>query len=146
MREVMDSLEPQAQAKSLTLRFEVTDSIPLLQTDGEKLRRVLINLVGNAVKFTPHGEVLVRMNPTTGERIQIEVQDSGIGIAADKFETIFQPFRQVDAGISREYGGTGLGLAITRSLIEMLGGQICVRSELGHGSVFTVTLPFERMP
>jgi signal transduction histidine kinase/HAMP domain-containing protein len=141
MREVMDSLEPQALAKSLTLRFEVGDSIPPLQTDREKLRRVLINLVGNAVKFTPHGEVRVRMSPTSEQKIRIEVQDSGIGIAADKFEAIFQPFRQVDAGIAREYGGTGLGLAITRSLIEMLGGQICVRSEPGHGSVFTVTLP-----
>jgi signal transduction histidine kinase/HAMP domain-containing protein len=141
MREVLDSLEPQAQAKSLRLRFEVPNGIPPLQTDSEKLRRVLINLVGNAVKFTPRGEVCVRMNPISGEKIQIEVQDSGIGIAEDKFETIFQPFRQVDGGSSREYGGTGLGLAITRSLIKMLGGQICVRSDPGHGSVFMVTLP-----
>jgi signal transduction histidine kinase/HAMP domain-containing protein len=139
--EVIDLLEPQAQAKGLALRFEVGDNLPLLFTDSEKLRRVLINLVGNAVKFTQQGEVWLRVKLTNAEQIKIEVQDTGIGMAADHFETIFQPFRQVDSGTSREFGGTGLGLAITRSLTEMLGGHIGVHSVPGEGSLFTVTLP-----
>ena len=143
VREVVGLLQPQADAKGLALRYEVAEAIPVVQTDGEKLRRILINLAGNALKFTQQGGVVIRINPDDGNNIKIEVQDTGIGIAADQFETIFQPFRQVDSGISREYGGTGLGLAITRSLTEMLGGEISVHSVCGEGSVFTVTLPLE---
>ncbi len=139
--EVVDLLEPQAHAKGLTLRSAIADNIPPLHTDGEKLRRVMINLVGNAVKFTQQGEVWIRMNPAGDGRIGIEVQDTGIGISPDNLEAVFQPFRQVDSGASREFGGTGLGLAITRSLTEVLGGEICVHSVPGEGSLFRVMLP-----
>ena len=141
VRDLNDVLLAQAEAKGLALRFEVGEAIPVLHTDGEKLHRILVNLVGNAIKFTQQGEVCIRLESISGRRIKIEVQDTGIGISVDKMETVFQPFRQVDAGISREYGGTGLGLTIARSLTELLGGEISVQSVLGEGSVFTVLLP-----
>jgi signal transduction histidine kinase/HAMP domain-containing protein len=141
VRDLNDVLLAQAEAKGLALRFEVGEAIPVLHTDGEKLHRILVNLVGNAIKFTQQGEVCIRLESISGRRIKIEVQDTGIGISVDKLETVFQPFRQVDAGIAREYGGTGLGLTIARSLTELLGGEISVQSVLGEGCVFTVILP-----
>jgi signal transduction histidine kinase/HAMP domain-containing protein len=139
--QVTELFKPQAEEKGLALKFAIDDDIPVLQTDGEKLGRILINLVGNALKFTRQGEVSVRIKHHGYGRIILEVHDTGIGIPADHLETIFQPFRQVDASITREFGGTGLGLTITRSLVEMLGGEISVRSAPEGGSVFTVILP-----
>jgi signal transduction histidine kinase/HAMP domain-containing protein len=142
VRQVIELFKPQADEKGLALDFAINGDIPVLQTDGEKLGRILINLVGNAVKFTRQGEVGVRVNQHGSDKMMLEVHDNGIGIPADQLGTIFQPFRQVDASITREFGGTGLGLTITRSLVEMLGGEISVRSTPGEGSVFMVTLPY----
>lgn len=140
-KEVVDMLRPQADERNLSLTFEAAGEISMFETDGEKLKRVLINLLGNAIKFTHKGGVKVRLSPQGGHRLNIEVNDSGIGIPQDKLETIFQPFRQVDSSTSREYGGTGLGLTITRSIVEMLRGEISVSSKTGEGSTFTVSLP-----
>lgn len=139
--EVLDMLKPQAEEKRLALHLEIAEGIPTVETDSEKIRRVIINLVGNALKFTQDGGITVQLVPEGHERILIQVRDTGIGIPEDRIETIFQPFRQVDSSTSREFGGTGLGLTISRSIVEMLGGEISVASKVGGGSTFTVALP-----
>ncbi len=139
--EVIEMLKPQADERRLSLALETSAQIPLVETDGEKLKRVLINLIGNAIKFTHEGGITVRLSPREPHTLDIEVRDTGIGIPEDKLESIFQPFRQVDSSTSREYGGTGLGLTITRSIVAMLDGEISVSSVPGKGSIFTVSLP-----
>lgn len=141
MHQVIELLKPQADEKGLAFDVVISDDLPILQTDGEKLGRIMINLIGNALKFTRQGEVRVRIDLHGKNRMLLEVQDTGVGIPGGQLETIFQPFRQVDASITREFGGTGLGLTITRSLVEMLGGEISVESIQGEGSVFRVILP-----
>jgi len=112
----------------------------LLRGDPGRLRQVLLNLAGNAVKFTPDGEVSINVSQTAenGGKLELlfEVQDSGIGIAEDKIGQLFMPFGQLDASISRNYGGTGLGLAISKKIINLMGGEIGVRSREGQGSTF----------
>ena len=121
----------------------------ILLGDPRRLRQVLINIVGNAIKFTEHGGVTVTaMADPDDAFVRIEIMDTGIGIPADKLGTIFDKFIQSDSTISRKYGGTGLGLAITRNLVELMGGAIDVQSTLGVGSTFTLRLPLrttERM-
>ena len=141
VREVVDMLKPQADERGLELVLEAPKAPLRINTDSEKLKRALINLIGNAVKFTHQGQVRVMLADHQPSRVQIIIEDSGIGIPSDKLEFIFQPFQQVDSGTTREYGGTGLGLAITKSIIEMLHGAISVSSELGMGSCFRITLP-----
>ena len=139
---------PQVERKGL--RFSVGNSggidRPLI-LDETRLRQILFNLVGNAVKFTHEGGITVSAGalPSDGETgkmtLRFEVEDSGIGIGAGDLERIFEPFRQADAGHSRKYSGTGLGLSISRKLAEAMGGTVSVRSEAGKGSLFTVELP-----
>ncbi len=143
--EVVDMLKPQADEKGIRLVIEAPAKTPVIKADIEKLKRVLINLVGNAIKFTNRGHVKVRLLVNQHQQIQIEVRDTGIGIPKDKLEIIFQPFRQVDSSTTREYGGTGLGLTITRSITELMQGSIAVSSELGRGTTFTVTLPIDQV-
>lgn len=141
VREVVDMLKPQADERGLEL-VVAAPKVPLqINTDSEKLKRALINLIGNAVKFTHQGQVRVTLAEQQPDRVRITIEDSGIGIPSDKLEFIFQPFQQVDSSTTREYGGTGLGLAITKSIVEMLHGAISVSSELGKGSCFRITLP-----
>ncbi|MDG0811458.1 ATP-binding protein [Cohnella rhizosphaerae] len=107
---------------------------------------MLVNLVGNAIKFTDAGSVSVRLYPAPGDelapdRLAFEVSDTGIGIPADKLDRLFQSFSQLHPGINRKYGGTGLGLAICKRLVELMGGCIEARSEEGAGSLFRFTLP-----
>lgn len=143
VREVVDLLRPQADEKNLELRFEdATQEPPIIRTDSEKFRRVLINLLGNALKFTHQGGVTVLLAGTDHGTLEVSVRDTGIGIPEEKLAAIFEPFRQVDSSTSRHYGGTGLGLTITRSILETLHGAITVASTPGEGSTFTVTLPF----
>ena len=154
LHDLLEDLEmmfrSRAEAKGLQLLMERADDLPrYVHADEAKLRQVFINLVGNAVKFTKTGGVAVRVRAETLERnstqdthllrLVVEIEDSGPGIAADELELIFEPFRQSAAG--RDAGGTGLGLAVSRRLVELMGGSIGVRSELGKGSCFFFQVP-----
>lgn len=131
----------------LRLSLEVPQ-LPVLFGDEGKLRQILLNLLGNAVKFTESGEVRMAVRESAAESAQIllrfEVADTGIGVAAGKIQSIFDPFTQSDGSIARRYGGSGLGLSICRRLVERLGGEIGVESRLGEGSRFWFTVPFAR--
>ena len=113
----------------------------MLVTDSQRAVQVLRNLLSNAVKFTERGEVSLSVAPAEDGMLRFEVRDSGIGIAPDKLEMIFEAFQQADGSTSRHYGGSGLGLSISREFARLLGGRITVASELGKGSVFTLWLP-----
>ncbi|WP_237751074.1 ATP-binding protein, partial [Pseudomonas aeruginosa] len=108
--------------------------------DPTRIRQVVSNLLSNALKFTRLGRVDVRVE-ATAEGVRISVRDTGIGIAQEALDRIFQPFTQADAGITRQYGGTGLGLALTRKLCEAMQGELTVESTVGLGSLFSVGLP-----
>ncbi|MFP5220711.1 MAG: ATP-binding protein [Acidobacteriota bacterium] len=137
----------QAARKGLVLSVETSGELPLtMRGDPQRLRQVLLNLLGNAVKFTSRGVVtlsarVARDDVSHRDVLQISVADTGIGIPADKQEVIFETFTQADSTTTRRFGGTGLGLAISRQLISMMGGRIWVESEMGHGSTFHITLP-----
>ncbi|HET9977632.1 MAG TPA: CHASE2 domain-containing protein [Burkholderiaceae bacterium] len=133
---------PRAQGKGLALALDVADGVPAAALgDRRRVSQVLTNLLGNAIKFTAQGEVRLAVARGDGERVVFVVSDSGIGIAASKLGTIFEPFMQADGSVTRRFGGTGLGLAITRRLVEYMGGAIVAESHPGQGSRFTVTLP-----
>ncbi len=140
--QVLSLLRAQAAEKGLCLKAEWASEMPqTIKTDPARLRQLLMNLVGNAIKFTEAGGVRItsRLDPVA-ERLEIDVADTGIGIAADKLEEIFDPFRQADNSVTRQFGGSGLGLAICRQLARALDGEIRVRSEFGVGSVFTLSI------
>lgn len=142
---------PAAEKKGLTLDFSGNDGndaergfdalrSPWVMTDGLRLRQIMLNLIGNAVKFTEAGHIHVSYT-VTPDVVQVVVADSGIGISPDRLETVFHPFTQGEAETARRFGGTGLGLSISRQLATLLGGQITVNSALDEGSRFTLTLP-----
>ena len=142
--DVLNTLANRAQAKGLELVYEVPPDIPEdLIGDMYRLRQIITNLVGNAIKFTAQGEIAisVMMAAQTDTTITLRfcVRDTGIGIADDKVEAIFRPFEQADVSTTRQFGGTGLGLAITVQLVELMGGHIWAESELGEGSRFQFT-------
>jgi signal transduction histidine kinase/CheY-like chemotaxis protein len=140
--EVRSLLQPSAAAKGLTLSLHFAPSIPAsLIGDPVRVRQILLNLVGNAIKFTTAGSVGIEVSPVDPDRVRVSVIDTGIGIAAGQLDKLFERFTQGDASITRRYGGTGLGLAISRKLITLMGGEISARSEPGKGSVFWFTLP-----
>lgn len=134
------TLSSRAAEKNLNLTLDIDPSVPaLLSGDGPRLRQILLNLIGNAVKFTEHGSVRVRLS-AKGAELFVEVADTGIGIAEDQHEAIFEAFRQADGSVTRKYGGTGLGLAISARLARLMGGGIQVRSALGQGSTFLLSV------
>ncbi len=141
-------LHGQAEQKGLRLRVTMDPAVaPRLRGDAKRLGQILINLIGNAIKFTERGEVEVTIRVQgaySGEMLlRFEVTDSGIGISPENQATVFEGFTQADDSIGRRYGGTGLGLAITKQLVEMMGGRIGVRSAPGEGSTFWLTVPLE---
>jgi signal transduction histidine kinase/ActR/RegA family two-component response regulator len=143
---VVRIMRPAARQKKLELTARVAPEVPAgLIGDPTRLRQVLLNLVGNAIKFTESGQVSVSVeaSPAQAElaRLTIDVQDTGIGIAADRIEMLFDEFSQADSSVTRRFGGTGLGLAISRRLVRQMGGDIRVRSEPGQGSGFTIEIP-----
>ena len=144
----VQTLAAQAHAKGIELACHIDSSIPdALIGDPERIRQIMLNLIGNAIKFTSAGEVLVDVNLEMCNeerlRLHVAVTDTGIGIPFEKQQVIFSAFQQADGSTSRKYGGTGLGLAITSQLLELMGGRIWVESSVGHGSTFHFTLPLE---
>ncbi|MBF0307562.1 MAG: hypothetical protein HQL41_18185, partial [Alphaproteobacteria bacterium] len=146
LEEASEVLAVRAAEKGLTLVSEVAEGMPdFFQGDAGRLRQILVNLGGNALKFTERGHVALRARPE-GEDIRFEVEDSGIGIPADKQASIFDPFVQADNSTSRRYGGTGLGLSICRALVECMGGAIGLDSAPGRGSTLWFTVPLGTLP
>ncbi|MBF9219720.1 PAS domain S-box protein [Hymenobacter ruricola] len=146
-------LRPRAREKGLRLRIEKPAGLPEMLGDAHRLRQVLLNLVSNALKFTESGQVRLRGRQVAGPReqrepagtvwLQFTVSDTGVGIAPETLEKVFEPFTQAAASTDREYGGSGLGLSISEGLVALMGGTLRVCSELGRGSTFAFTLPFQ---
>lgn len=143
-REVVDSHRIVAEEKGLLI--EVHDQLggELFNADKRALGSILHNLFGNAVKFTHAGSAAIKLAINLNGSVEIHVTDTGIGIAKEAQETIFDEFQQASSRIARKYGGTGLGMAIVKRLVEAMNGEICLRSEVGKGAIFTVTLPLEQ--
>jgi signal transduction histidine kinase len=137
---VKGSLRSLAATKGLDLVTTVAPDLPLGVGDGKRITQCLMNLAGNALKFTREGRVEIRA-ALEGEHLRFAVADTGIGIPADQIDGIFEEFRQADATVSRDFGGTGLGLSITRKLVELHGGRIWVESVPGQGSTFFFSIP-----
>jgi signal transduction histidine kinase len=130
-----------AKARKITLETALEEGIPLIMADNEKITWVILQLLDNAIKFTPQGG-FVTINARAGDRgVTVSVEDTGIGIPAARFKEIFEPFHQLDSSDTRRYGGTGLGLALVRRILEAHGSLIKVQSEVGRGSRFEFTLP-----
>ena len=145
--DTLKTLAVRAHQKGLELSYQVAAEVPdNLVGDFVRLRQIVVNLVGNAIKFTEHGEIVVSVTPDSptsdGIKLHFEVEDTGIGIPPEKIQQIFNPFAQADASTTRRYGGTGLGLTISTQLVEMMGGRVWVESVPAHGSVFHFTAIF----
>jgi signal transduction histidine kinase len=142
VREVLAELDPLIARSKLAVTTEVEDKVPPITSDRGKVKQIVLNLVSNAIKFTPSGSVTVRVGFDPGAReASVAVADTGIGIDASDHERVFEDFRQADNSPAREYGGAGLGLAICRRLAMMLDGRVTLESRVGTGSTFTLALP-----
>ena len=147
LQSLQQSFAPIADSKRLKFVTERAQGVPAyFVTDNQRLQQVLRNLLSNAFKFTEQGEVTVSVHKADNNEnaLRFDVRDTGIGIARDKQDLIFQAFQQADGTTSRKYGGSGLGLSISREFSRLLGGSVSVASEPGKGSVFSVTLPLAR--
>jgi PAS domain S-box-containing protein len=145
VQEVVHVLNVKAHEKGIALRMNLPDALPAtIQTDPSRLRQIITNIVGNAIKFTQKGEVVITVKlgqAGNGEpRLRIDVQDTGVGIPHDKLEAVFEPFTQAESSTTRRFGGTGLGLTISRRFARAMGGDITVSSELGKGSTFHISI------
>jgi PAS domain S-box-containing protein len=148
LEKVTEMVAARAHEKGLAMVFEIAADVPNdLVGDPTRLRQVLLNLLGNAIKFTESGEVTLRVtpdeNPSVPTALRFTVSDTGIGIAREKLGQVFERFTQADSSTTRRFGGSGLGLTISRRLVELMGGRIWVESEVGKGSVFAFAAPFE---
>jgi len=140
--DIQTLLAQQAGDKQIEFLIQVEDEVPdFLEGDAGRLRQILLNLVGNAIKFTERGLVSIHMKAGSSSTFEFAVKDTGVGIAPEQMARIFQPFTQADSSISRRYGGTGLGLTISRRLAELLGGRLTVKSQPARGSEFSVIVP-----
>ena len=125
------------------MRAHYDPALPLIKQDAAKLRQILSNLLSNAIKFTPEGGRVLLKAQVEGQEVVLTIADTGVGIAPEDQESIFEKFRQAGTPLTREHEGTGLGLSIVRELCKLLGGDVSLKSELGRGSTFTVRLPRE---
>jgi len=141
VREVINELEPIIAKSGLQVSTRIATDVPVLRTDRQKVKQILVNLLSNALKFTQKGSITIHAAMKRKHTVAIDVIDTGIGIPSDECDKIFEDFRQVDSTPRRAYGGTGLGLSICRRLASMLKGELSVQSKLGKGSTFTLTLP-----
>jgi len=149
--ESVQRIEVLARKKGIALQWDIDSDVPdNLIGDSDRLGQILVNLIGNGIKFTHQGRVIVSVSRHPDDQLSRDqvrlcfyIQDTGIGIAADMRDAIFKPFTQVDASLSRQFGGTGLGLSISRRLVHLLGGEIELESEFGQGTTFSFVLPFE---
>lgn len=142
---VVSTLWLQAKNKGLYLNFEIPSDIhPSYIGDEGRLRQVLINLVGNAIKFTEKGGVKLSVSSNPQQQLRFVIEDTGIGMDASTLAQVFEPFSQADASMSRRFGGTGLGTTISKQLVELMGGELYAKSELGVGSVFYFELPLQK--
>jgi signal transduction histidine kinase len=142
--EVVEILQGNAQQQGVEVGVHVAPDSGTLWLDGRRFKQVMYNLVSNAIKFTPQGgRVRVRVQPD-GPHLHVQVQDTGIGIAAEHVGSLFVDFHQLDGSRTRPFEGAGLGLALTRRLVEAQGGEVGVHSTLGQGSEFWVKLPLSR--
>jgi PAS domain S-box-containing protein len=148
LQDVIGTLVFQAQQKGLEMTCHVSQDVPhFINGDPTRLRQILVNLIGNAIKFTSRGEVVVKVGvdgwTDGGVSLHFTVKDTGVGVPLEKQKSIFEAFMQVDGSMARKYGGTGLGLTISSRLVEMMGGRIWVESAVGHGSTFHFTARFQ---
>lgn len=143
LEDVLEGLKPLVEKKSLATRLDLSERIPTIASDPNRIKQVILNLLSNAIKFTKEGEIriLLKDRPERGG-VEIAVHDTGIGIPAEELPKIFEAFHQVDGTMTREFGGTGLGLAIVKELVNLLKGEIQATSERGKGSTFTLYLPY----
>ncbi len=142
IHEVMTEMEPLIDRTTLTVEQHILQAVPEIHTDRQKVKQIVLNLLSNALKFTPQGSVSIRLDcETDNEWISVSVTDTGIGISEENQKTIFEAFQQADSSYARRQGGTGLGLTICRRLASILDGQITMLSKLGEGSTFTLVLP-----
>ena len=131
-----------AQEKNLYLHLDVDKAVSTIQADRTRLRQIMWNIVGNAIKFTEKGGVTITLQPKSSYLL-CSVRDTGIGIKEEHIDVVFEQFRQIDGGLNRAAGGTGLGMPITKKLVELHGGDIWIESVYGQGSTFFFTLPYE---
>jgi CheY-like chemotaxis protein len=150
LEKVTEMVAPRAKEKGLTLVCEIAPDVPDdVVGDPTRLRQVLLNLLGNAIKFTQSGQVSLRVAPcpessnSTALRFTFTVADTGMGIPGDKLDQVFERFTQADSSTTRRFGGSGLGLTISKRLVELMGGRIWVESEVGQGTAFAFTVPLE---
>lgn len=134
-------IENQARAKSIVLKFDLPENLPKINADETRFSQVMINILDNAIKYSPEGGVAAIFAKVTDKMLQIDISDSGIGISENDLPRIFERFYRVDKARSRELGGTGLGLSIVKHIVSAHGGQVWVKSELGKGSIFSFTIP-----
>lgn len=139
----IDRIKPMIEKKGLKFTSTVSPQLGEINADRRRVEQILLNLLNNAVKFTEQGEVILNCQ-LDGNQVVTSVSDTGIGISSEDLPTLFKPFRQIDTGITRQYEGTGLGLSICKRLVELMGGDIWVESELGKGSTFTFSLPRQK--
>jgi hypothetical protein len=144
LQDVAVTVAPLLARSGNTLEMPALDGLGEMRSDAARVRQVLLNLAGNATKFTHAGRVRLQVERESGPEgafVRFRVSDTGIGMSPEQVAKLFQPFTQADPSTTRRYGGTGLGLAISRRLCRMLGGDVTVESTLGKGSTFTVRLP-----
>jgi signal transduction histidine kinase len=143
IHEAVSIIEPLLNGGAVRLIREISPGIPVLNTDREKLRHIVVNLLDNAVKFTDRGEIKIIASQQDGS-LKLVIADTGIGIHGADLNRIFEEFHRGDSSNDKKYRGTGLGLAIVKRFVDLLGGSVTVESEIGKGSTFTVTLPLDR--